>query len=236
MARRIIVGGAIALVVLVVGAQLLLPGYAEHRIESRLTEGGGTASASVSSFPAERLLFSDGDSLAVTGEGLNLPLGTNQDVLGHLDGFGKVDVSLSDSQAGPFAISSFELSRDGSGPYHLSSDSTTTPADLLGFSADQLGIAGGPILGFLAGRAPEGDREHPDPPRHGARVGRRAGPGHRGRRHGGRLSHGTARRADHLGDRGQAVGDASSAAAPRASPISAIAASSGGLTASPPSL
>ena len=161
MAGRILVGAAIAIVLLLVAAQLFLPGYASKRIEDRLTDGGGTASASIESFPAARLVFGDGDSVNVSGEGLDLPLNSDNDVFGRLDGFADVEVSLADFRAGPFQIASFELIRDGSGPYRLSSTSTTTAADLVGYGAERLGISGGPILSFLAGQAPEGDRRIP---------------------------------------------------------------------------
>ena len=97
------------------------------------------------------------------GSDLDLDLVTDDaQVFDHLDGFGEVDVDLSDFRAGPFDIRSFELTRDGDGePYSLRSTSSTTAAELVDFGADALGLAGGPLLGFFAGRAPLGSRPIP---------------------------------------------------------------------------
>ena len=130
MARKALIAAAITIVALLGASQLLLPGFAEHRIEDRLTEGGGSARAAVQAFPAARLIFGHGDSLEVSGNGLDLPLDTSQDVFGRLDRFDRVDVSLEDFHAGPFEMRSFELHRNGSSPYSLVSDSTTTASDL----------------------------------------------------------------------------------------------------------
>lgn len=161
MARLLLIAAGIVIVIALVLSQVLLPGYASNRIEDRLTEDGGTASASVDAFPAARLLFGDGDKLTVNGSGLDLPLNGEMDVFGRLDGFDRVDVHLDDFDAGPFTVTSFDLTRDGAGAYQLVTSSTTTGADLVGYGAAQLGIPGVPLLQFLAGRAPEGDQEIP---------------------------------------------------------------------------
>lgn len=154
---------AVAVIVVagLVVAQLVLPGYTADRIEERLTEDGGTVTATVHAFPAARLLFGDGDRLEVSGSGLRLPLDTNEDVFDRLDGFDDVDVRLDTFSAGPFFVDRFDLSREGSGPYRLVSSSTTTGADLLGYGARELGIPGAPFLEYFAGRAPEGNRTIP---------------------------------------------------------------------------
>ena len=160
MAWRLLAIGAIVIATALVIAQLVLPGYTANRIEDRLTHDGGTASASVDAFPAAQLLFGDGDRLDVSGSGMRLPLDSDQEVFSRLDGFDRVDVSLRRFHAGPFAVASFDLTRDGSGPYHLMSSSTTTPTDLVGYGADELGIPGVGLLQYLAGRAVE-DRPIP---------------------------------------------------------------------------
>src|SRR4051794_41864649 len=73
MAQRILIVGALVLGVLLVGAQLVLPGYAANRIDDRLTEGGGDVDVSVESLPAVRLIFGDGDRLSVSGGGPRPP-------------------------------------------------------------------------------------------------------------------------------------------------------------------
>jgi hypothetical protein len=149
---------AVALLIALLAGQLAIPPLVGSRIESRLTEGGGSADVSVSAFPAERLLFGDGKRITVTGNGLDLPLQeSGAGVFDKLDGFDSVAVNLSDFRAGPFTISSFELTRaSGSAPYHLVSSAATTPGDLAGYGASRLGLPGGPLLGFLGNQVSDG--------------------------------------------------------------------------------
>jgi hypothetical protein len=147
---RIAIIVSLVLVALLVTAQFALPPLAENRVEERLTEGGGTADVSIDAFPAALLLLGDGDDLEVTGSDLDLDLDEDPEVLEPLDGFDRVDVSLEDFRAGPFEVAGFDLSRDGSTPYTLVSTATTTAAELAAYGADQLGIAGGPLLEFFA--------------------------------------------------------------------------------------
>jgi hypothetical protein len=149
---------AVAVVLLV--AQLIAPGIGEGRIEDRLTENGGTATADLSATPAVRLLWGDGDSIEVRGSDLDLDLSEDPEVFDRLDGFGDVDVALSDFRAGPFAVTSFELTRDGSSPYSVRSTASTTAAELVEFGAASIGLPGGGLLGSLAEGA-TGDRRIP---------------------------------------------------------------------------
>jgi len=150
------------LTTLLAGAQLLVPGIGERQIEDRLTEGGGEADVRLSATPAARLFLGDGDRIEVSGSKLDLDLETEDpQVLDRLDGFAEVHVDLEDFRAGPFDVRSFEMTRDGDGPYSVRSRSTTTPADLVDYGAGALGLAGGPLLRFFAGRAPLGSRPIP---------------------------------------------------------------------------
>lgn len=162
MARRAAIVAASVLALLLLASQLALPPLAAERVEDRLTEGGGSAEVSVSALPALRLLFSDGDRLEARGAELDLELaGDEPDVLGRLDGFGEVDVVLANLRAGPFEVESFELRRQGSAPYAVRSRATTSAAALAEYGADRLGLSGGPLLRFLVGQAPQGDRPVP---------------------------------------------------------------------------
>jgi hypothetical protein len=126
-----------------------VPRIADHLIAHRLTAQGGAANVSLSAFPFPRLFFGDGDSLSVSGNGLNLDLSTQETGgLGRLDGFGKVDISISSSSAAPFRIHSFSLTRDGPVPYHLVATASTTAGDLVAFGADRLPFLGGLALRF----------------------------------------------------------------------------------------
>jgi hypothetical protein len=143
----------VAVVALAVASQLLVPGIAEREVEDRLTEGGGTASVSLSAFPAARLLFDDGSRFEARASGLVLDLEQRVDVLSRLDGFDEVDVSIQDVVAGPLEVETFELTRDGSGPYHLVSSSQASPAELVDLGADALGLPGASLFGGLADQA-----------------------------------------------------------------------------------
>lgn len=142
---------ALVLVALVGISQLVIPPITESRISDRLTAGGGSADVSLSAFPAARLLFGEGDRMTVTGTGLDLTTESSSGtVFSNLDGYDDVTVNLDDFRAGPFRMSSFELSRSGpEAPYHLAARGRTTPGDLASFGASSLGLPGGPLLGYL---------------------------------------------------------------------------------------
>jgi hypothetical protein len=145
-----------------IASQFVIPPVVEHRIERRLTDGGGSAEVSVSAFPAARLLFGDGGRISVTGSDLDLALAEpGGDVFDELDGFDRVDVALRGFHAGPFSVSSFELVRDGgSVPYRLDARGETTASAIAGYGADRLGIPGAPLLGLVTRNA-LGDRPIP---------------------------------------------------------------------------
>lgn len=148
---RIAIIVVVALVAILGVAQLAVPAFVESRIENRLTEGGGSAEASVDALPAARLLAGDGDSIEVTGSDLDLEVNPEEGVFDRLDGFGRVDVDLRDFRAGPFAVESFVLSRDGSDAYSLQSSSTTTGTELLQYGAAELGVPGSSLIPLITG-------------------------------------------------------------------------------------
>ena len=161
MARWLLIA-ALVLVALFGVSQLVIPSVAEHRIEDRLTDGGGTADVSLQAFPAARLLFGEGTKLSVSGSGLDLGLQQQSNVFDKLDGFDRVEVSLRQFHAGPFAVASFDLTRPApSSPYHLVSSSRTTPGDLAQYGASRLGLPGGPLLRFFTEQALGGSRPIP---------------------------------------------------------------------------
>ena len=142
---------AAAILLLLVVSQILLPGIGEGAIEDRLTENGGVADVSLSATPAARLLWGSGDRIAIDGTGLELDLDTEDDpvVFDDLDRFGEVEIVISDSEAGPFAIDSFRLTRSGEGAYELDSESSTSAADLARFGVDSANLPGSGFVGAL---------------------------------------------------------------------------------------
>jgi len=140
-----------AVVFVLVAAQILIPSLGERKVENRLTEGGGEAEVTLGAFPAERLLFGDGERFEVDARDLDLGLDRDERVFERLDGFSIVRVSIADSTAGPFELSSFELSRDGDGPYRLTTDATTTPTALVDYGVEGLDLPGGGLADQVLG-------------------------------------------------------------------------------------
>jgi hypothetical protein len=161
MPARIAIGALAALLALLVLAQLLVPPWAERRIEDRLTEGGGTADASVEAFPAAALALGEGDALEVTGSGLDLEIDPEERVFERLDGFDRVDIALSEFSAGPFDVDSFALERDGAEAYSMQSELTTTGSALLAYGADRLGVPGSSLLPLITGASDEANAPIP---------------------------------------------------------------------------
>lgn len=142
---------AAAVVLLLVLSQLFLPGLGESAIRDRLTEGGGVADVKISAFPAARLLWGDGDSLKVSGDGLNLDIDENANpvVLDDLDRFDDVEIVLRDIVAGPFRVDDFVLARHGSGPYSLDAHTSTSASQLASYGIDRADLPGAGVVGTI---------------------------------------------------------------------------------------
>lgn len=142
---------AAALMLLLVLTQLILPRIGEGAIEDRLTENGGVAEVSLSAKPAARLLWGDGDRLAIDAAGLDLELRTADDpvVFDDLDRFGEVEIVITDSTAGPVDLRNFVLLRDGDEPYSLEATGATSVADLGESAAESFDVPGSDILGGI---------------------------------------------------------------------------------------
>jgi hypothetical protein len=158
---RIAIVALAVVVALLVIAQFVVPPWAEKRIEDRLTEGGGTADASVEAFPAALMIAGDGDSLEVTGSDLDLEVDPEEKVFDRLDGFDSVEIDLTEFQAGPFDVDTFALTRDGSGTYSMQSELTTTGSALLSYGAERLGVPGSSLLPLITGDNPEANAPIP---------------------------------------------------------------------------
>lgn len=145
----LVVAGVV--VFLLVVGQVLIPSLGARKVENRLTEGGGSADVTIGAFPAERLLFGDGSRFEVEARDLDLGLDRDERVFDRLDGFSIVDVSIANSTAGPFQLTSFELTRDGEGPYTLTTDATTSPNELVDYGVEGLDLPGGGLAGSVLG-------------------------------------------------------------------------------------
>lgn len=142
------IAAAGVLVFLLVASQILVPSLGERKIEERLTEGGGSAEVTLGAFPAARLLFSDGERFEVSARDLDLGLHRREQVFERLDGFSLVDVSVADSVAGPFELTSFRLHRDGEGAYRLTASGKTSPSSLVDYGVEGLELPGGDLAGL----------------------------------------------------------------------------------------
>jgi hypothetical protein len=161
MRNRILLIALGVVVALAAISQFALPAIAESQIEKRLTEGGGSADANLSAFPAMRLLWEEGGRLEIEGSGLDLEIDQNRQVFEKLDGFDEADLRLTDSTVGPLEVSSFELRRSGDAPYSVAGEMTTTGADVADAIADVAGVPGGGILGSVVGLTGPGSEEIP---------------------------------------------------------------------------
>lgn len=139
---------AALVVAVLVATQVLVPSLAARKVEQRLTEGGGGADVRLGAVPALRLLFGNGERFEVDAHDLDLELEQDTAVFDRLDGFGIVEIDISNLRAGPFRLDSFELSRDAPGPYVLSASGDTSPAALVDFGISSLDLPGGPFAGL----------------------------------------------------------------------------------------
>jgi len=148
---RIAAAFGAAVVLLLVFSQIFLPGIGEGAIEDRLTENGGVADASLSATPAARLLWGDGDRVAIDATGLELEVTTEEDpvVLDDLDRFGEVEIVMRDTTVGPVELDQFILTRDGDEPYSLEANGTSSVSDLAEFGAETFDVPGSDLLGGI---------------------------------------------------------------------------------------
>ena len=107
--------------------------------------------------PAHRLLRRHGDRILVRGRRLAIGMSRQGGGLAALDGFDHVDIALGEFSTGPFEVDSFELARDGDGPYRMRSEAVTSGAALASYSGEQVGGLA-PLLAALARQAPLGSR------------------------------------------------------------------------------
>ncbi len=148
---RIAAALAAAIVLVVVAAQVFLPGLGEGAIEDRLTDRGGVADVSLNAIPAIRLLWGSGDSLEITGSGLELDIEVEEDprAFEDLDRFGDARIVITDSDAGPVRIDNFILTQTGDDPYVLGMRGTTSLSDIAEFAAGNASVPGSGILGTI---------------------------------------------------------------------------------------
>lgn len=126
--RRIAVLATVGVVLLVlVAAQLILPGIAAQRLRDQLSRSGTVLEVKVSAFPAIQLLWHHADSVVIR-------MGTYRSAVGNLGSTlagsadaGKIDASAQQLEVGPLTLQDATLHKRGSS---LSAAATVTQANL----------------------------------------------------------------------------------------------------------
>jgi LmeA-like phospholipid-binding len=101
---RIAVALAGGIVLVLVVAQLLLPGIAAHRISTRLSRYGSVESVSVKAFPALKLLWHNADSVTVKARSLELTPAQTASLLWEARGLNQIDLTASSVTEGPLRL------------------------------------------------------------------------------------------------------------------------------------
>jgi hypothetical protein len=149
--RNAIVTLAVAITVLLLGAQVAIPAYVSSRVEDRLTAHGGSAHVTVRALPALSLIHGAGQSIDVTGRNLKLDV-PRSTALGKLDGFDRVHVDITNATAGPFAVHRLQLDRATRGEsYRVVLDAVARPSDLTKYAVTR--VEDNPLSDLIGGFA-----------------------------------------------------------------------------------
>jgi LmeA-like phospholipid-binding len=124
---RLALGLALGVILLLVIAQLVLPRIAVSRIKSRVGRYGTVESASVSAWPAVKLLWGSVDSVRVKAKSLTLSPEQAASLLWEARDTASMDVSAEQVQVGQLRVSDATLRKHGSA---LSAQAMTTEADV----------------------------------------------------------------------------------------------------------
>jgi len=126
--RRIVVLAALGIVLLVlVVAQLVLPGIAARRVRDQLSTSGTVLEVKVSAFPAIKLLWHQADSVVVRMASYGAPVSDLSRTLTETGEAGSVDASVQVLSVGPLALREATMRKRGSS---LTAAATVTQSDL----------------------------------------------------------------------------------------------------------
>lgn len=126
--RRIAVLAAVGVVLLVlVVAQLVLPGIAARRVRDQLSKSGTVLEVKVSAFPAIKLLWHRADSVVVRVASYRSPVSDLSNTLAGTGDAGSVDASAQVLSVGPLALRDATMRTRGSA---LTAAATVTQSDL----------------------------------------------------------------------------------------------------------
>jgi hypothetical protein len=134
---RLVLWLVLGVVVLLAVAQVVLPLIAVSRIKSRVGRYGTVESASVSAWPAVKLLWGSVDSVKVKAKSLTLSPAEAASLLWEARDTASMDVSAERVQVGPLRVTDATLSKHGSA---LSAQATTSEADVKAALPAGLGV------------------------------------------------------------------------------------------------
>jgi hypothetical protein len=125
--RRLIAGVVGLVVVLLVVAQLFLPGIAAQRLRDRLARSGQVLSVKVHAFPAIELLWHHADSVVIHLGRYQTPTATLGSSLRQAGSTGSLNATATEFDTGLLKLHNASLIKRGSG---LTGSATVTEADL----------------------------------------------------------------------------------------------------------
>jgi len=126
-AARAALAAAGGLILLLVGAQLLLPRIAEHRLRDRLERSGTVEQVDISAFPAVKLLWHKADDVTVRMGRLRTGSGNFADLLARTGDADDVDASAAEQHLLSLRLLDSHLRKRGD---DLTLAATVTDADL----------------------------------------------------------------------------------------------------------
>jgi len=124
--RALAIGVAVIILLLVV-AQIVLPGIAAQDLRNRLSRNGKVLSVSVSAFPAIELLWHQADKVVVRVARYRSTTGHLQSLLDEAADTGSLDASARELDTGLITLRNAALHKRGN---QLLGSATVTPADL----------------------------------------------------------------------------------------------------------
>jgi hypothetical protein len=143
----------VAIVVLLVLAQLFLPGIAANRIRSRVERYGTVKSVAVKAWPAVELLWGKAETVDVKAGSLELSKAQTAKLLGEAHGVTSISASAASVKEGPLQLYDASLQKHGAA---LTGSAWASRVDVMkalgeGFEVQLQGSSGGRVQMSVAG-------------------------------------------------------------------------------------
>jgi hypothetical protein len=150
---RVVLALLAAAALILVLAQIFLPGIAASTIRSRVGRYGVVDSVSVSAWPAIKLLWGSADSVTMRASRLALTPARSAALLSEAGGTDSLDVAVASVQEGSLHLSGAHLRKRGA---ELTGEGTMTPQDVRaalppGVDVRLLGSSGGQVTVRVSG-------------------------------------------------------------------------------------